>query len=213
VLHGLGGRREALERATYLLERVGVTPAARRLGQFPHELSGGLRQRTMIAMALMCAPRILIADEPTTALDVTVQAQVLRLLRELQAEFELGVLLITHDLGVVARTADSMAVMYAGEFVETGSVADVFGQPRHPYTKGLIASVPAHGGGRGGHLSAIPGTVPSMAELPVGCAFANRCAFVQAECRAGPIAMRPAGPGHAVRCVLVPQAAGAGAAA
>ena len=138
-------RGAARERALHLLERVGITGAASRLGQYPHQLSGGLRQRVMIAMALMCGPALIIADEPTTALDVTVQAQILHLLKELQREFGMGLILITHDLGIVARVADRVAVMYAGEIVEEGPVARLFGRPSHPYTRGLLDCIPVPG--------------------------------------------------------------------
>ena len=152
----------------YLLERVGITAAAQRLRQYPHQLSGGLRQRVMIAMALMCGPALIIADEPTTALDVTIQAQILHLLAELQREFHMGLVLITHDLGIVARIATRVVVMYAGEVVETGLAEEIFGSPRHPYTQGLLACIPVPGKTRRGErLGMIPGMVPSLiGEMP-----------------------------------------------
>ena len=156
LCHGRGTRGEARERAVYLLERVGITAAGDRLRQYPHQLSGGLRQRVVIALALMCGPRLLVADEPTTALDVTIQAQILALLKDLQAEFELGILLITHDLGIVARMADRVAVMYAGEFAETGTTRDVFTRAAHPYTRGLLDALPVPGSGARHRLTAIP---------------------------------------------------------
>jgi peptide/nickel transport system ATP-binding protein len=192
---------EARERALYLLERAGVPQAADRLRQYPHQLSGGLRQRVVIAMALMCEPDLIIADEPTTALDVTIQAQILRLIRELQKEFGTAVVFITHDLGVVARIADRVAVMYAGEVVETAPVAELFAHPTHPYTRGLLNCIPVRGKTLpGSRLQAIPGVVPSLVGKVEGCAFANRCNQVQAGCAATPpqVALNTE---HAVRCV------------
>ena len=181
--HNRAPRSEARDRAVHLLERVGITAARERLRQFPHQLSGGLRQRVVIAMALMCRPALIIADEPTTALDVTVQAQILRLLKDLQEEFEVGVLLITHDLGVVARTADRVSVMYAGSFVETGTTREVFADPVHPYTRGLLEAIPVPGRKSvSRRLAAIPGSVPSPAETPAGCPFAPRCTFRVEAC-------------------------------
>ncbi|GHD40804.1 peptide ABC transporter ATP-binding protein [Thalassobaculum fulvum] len=199
-------RAEARERAIHLLEKVGITAAASRLQQYPHQLSGGLRQRVMIAMALMCGPDLLICDEPTTALDVTIQAQILHLLRDLQREFHMAIILITHDLGVVARMADRVAVMYAGEIVETGTAAEVFAAPSHPYTKGLLQCIPIPGRTkRGEHLGSIPGVVPSLIGEIAGCAFANRCPHAADACRSEPPA-RDLGPGRMVRCVLEPGA-------
>jgi peptide/nickel transport system ATP-binding protein len=194
-------RRAARARAVELLETVGISGAGDRLGQYPHQLSGGLRQRAMIAMALMCSPALLIADEPTTALDVTIQAQILRLLLDLQRDLGIGILLITHDLGVVARAADRVAVMYAGEIVETGTTAELFAAPRHPYTRGLMASIPVPGKTPpGARLGAIPGTVPSLFGEVRGCAFRDRCAHAMPVC-SDPIAPR-AQAGHVWRCVL-----------
>jgi len=172
-VHGVARRRAARERAVELLEAVSIPEPQRRVHDYPHQLSGGLRQRALIALALSCNPSLLIADEPTTALDVTIQAQILDLLRDLQQRFKLSVLLITHDLGVVAEMADRVAVMYAGRIVEEGLVRDLFRDPRHPYTRGLLASIP--GGTRGARLQAIQGTVPPLGQLPPGCAFAPRC--------------------------------------
>jgi peptide/nickel transport system ATP-binding protein len=204
--HHLGSsRRAARERAVELLEKLGVSAASERLGQYPHQLSGGLRQRVMIAMALMCAPSLLIADEPTTALDVTIQAQILRLLLDLQRDLGIGILLITHDLGVVARVAHRVAVMYAGEIVESGTTAAVFAAPRHPYTRGLMTSIPVPGQTPpGGRLGAIPGMVPSLVGEVRGCAFRDRCAHARAICTA-PVAWR-AEENHGWRCVLSPSA-------
>ena len=192
---------EARDRAVHLLERAGVPQAADRMRQYPHQLSGGLRQRVMIAMALMCGPDLIIADEPTTALDVTIQAQILRLIRELQREFGTAVVFITHDLGVVARIADRVAVMYAGEVIETAPVADLFARPTHPYTRGLLNCIPVRGKTLpGSHLQAIPGVVPSLIGDVQGCAFANRCAEVQPACaQKSPYVLL--NQQHAVRCV------------
>ena len=192
---------QARDRAVELLEKVGITAAAERLGQYPHQLSGGLRQRVMIAMALMCGPTLLIADEPTTALDVTIQAQILRLLIELQRDLGIAILLITHDLGLVARVAHQVAVMYAGEIVETASADDLFGAPRHPYTRGLMAAIPVPGRTQPGEqLGAIPGIVPSLIGDMCGCAFRDRCAYAWASC-AEPVPWR-AQDGHQWRCLL-----------
>ncbi len=195
---------EARDRAIYLLEKVGITAAASRLGQYPHQLSGGLRQRVMIAMALMCGPDLIIADEPTTALDVTIQAQILHLLAELQDEFDTGLILITHDLGVVARIADRVAVMYAGEIVESGSADQIYNAPAHPYTRGLLACIPIPGKTKpGDRLGAIPGIVPSLVGAMPGCHFAGRCPLAMQDCSRAQIAMRAGSDdGHHYRCVL-----------
>ena len=166
-------RRTARHRAIELLDSVSVPEPHRRVDDYPHQLSGGLRQRALIAIALACEPRLLIADEPTTALDVTVQAQILDLLRDLQKRLALALLLITHDLGVVAEMADRVAVMYAGRIVEHAPVTELFAGPRHPYTRGLLASLP--GSAPGTRLTAIQGTVPPLDALPRGCSFATRC--------------------------------------
>jgi peptide/nickel transport system ATP-binding protein len=181
--HKGASRRAALDRAAELLGRVGITAPGLRLGQFPHQLSGGLRQRVMIAMALMCEPDLLIADEPTTALDVTVQAQILRLLASLRRDLGLGILLITHDLGLVARVADRVSVMYAGEIVESAPTGELFGAPHHPYTRGLLACVPVPGRARRDQpLGAIPGVVPRLTPDFVGCGFRARCRYAAPEC-------------------------------
>ncbi|BBK34183.1 peptide/nickel transport system ATP-binding protein [Stella humosa] len=201
--HRKASRRDARERAVFLLEKVGISAAASRLGQYPHQLSGGLRQRVMIAMALMCGPELIIADEPTTALDVTIQAQILHLLATLQRELQMGVMLITHDLGIVARVADRVAVMYAGEIVESGTVHEVFSRPLHPYTQGLLRCIPVPGKTkRGSHLGSIPGVVPALFGEPTQCSFANRCEYASAACTAGPIPLTTLGEGRAYRCVL-----------
>ncbi len=200
-------RQEARDRAIFLLEKVGITAAESRLTQYPHQLSGGLRQRVMIAMGLMCGPELIIADEPTTALDVTIQAQILLLLADLQKEFNMGMILITHDLGVVARVADRVAVMYAGEIVETGTAAQVFNAPTHPYTQGLLECIPIPGKTeRGSPLGSIPGIVPSLVgDLP-GCHFAERCVYASDACAHGSIDLQPAREdGHVYRCVLSPD--------
>ncbi len=176
------GRREARQRAVELLDRVRIPSAAARVKEYPHQFSGGMRQRVMIAMAIALEPRVLIADEPTTALDVTVQAQILDLLSELQAETGMGLVLITHDLGVASEVADRVGVMYAGRIIETGRAADVLSHPRHPYTEGLLASVPT-GAGRGHRLQPIQGAPPSLARLPSGCPFHPRCPYAEARCR------------------------------
>ena len=199
-------RAEALERALYLLDKVGIPSASSRMGQYPHQLSGGQRQRVMIAMALMNAPRLVIADEPTTALDVTIQAQILRLLAGLQRELGMAMILITHDLGVVSRTVDRVAVMYAGELVETGTAAEVLRSPLHPYTRGLLASIPRPG--EGGRLSGIPGIVPSLVGTLRGCAFAERCTYATETCREAPPPVRTPSPGRTYRCVFEPGALG-----
>ncbi|WP_193370364.1 ABC transporter ATP-binding protein [Pelagibius marinus] len=201
-LHRKADRAAARARAVELLEKVGITAAASRLGQYPHQLSGGLRQRVMIAMALMCEPELIIADEPTTALDVTIQAQILHLLAELTREMGVAMILITHDLGVVARVADKVAVMYAGELVETGTAKKVFEAPVHPYTRGLLGCIPVPGRTqRGAPLGAIPGIVPSLISEVSGCAFRSRCAEATEACGAF-IPHRVASEGsHSFRCV------------
>ena len=195
-------RAQGLDRAADLLAKVGISNPGLRLAQFPHQLSGGLRQRVMIAMALMCDPALLIADEPTTALDVTVQAQILRLLQGLQREFGLAILLITHDLGVVARVAHRVSVMYAGEIVESASAQALFSAPTHPYTAGLLRCVPVPGRvKRGDPLGSIPGTVPRIAPGFQGCAFRDRCDHAAPVC-AETIAVQYSGPDHSYRCRL-----------
>ncbi|MEZ5674998.1 MAG: ABC transporter ATP-binding protein [Thalassovita sp.] len=200
LLHGNATRAEARDRAIELLEKVGITAAASRLSQYPHQLSGGLRQRVMIAMALMCGPELIIADEPTTALDVTIQAQILRLLVDLVREMGMAMILITHDLGVVARVADKVAVMYAGELVETGPALNVFQRPLHPYTRGLLQCIPLPGKTeRGAPLGTIPGIVPSLVGQVSGCTFRTRCSEATPACR-DTIPLHADGP-HCFRCV------------
>jgi oligopeptide/dipeptide ABC transporter ATP-binding protein len=200
LVHGLVSRREARGRAVELLDAVSIPEPHKRVDDYPHQLSGGLRQRALIAMAIAARPALLIADEPTTALDVTIQAEILDLLRRMKATFELSLLLITHDLGVVAETADRVAVMYAGRIVEEGPVTQIFREPAHPYTQGLLASIP--GGAPGSRLRAIEGTVPSLADLPPGCAFAPRCGERFGACDLEPPASTSIGPDHRVRCYL-----------
>ena len=200
--HRKGGPKEARERAEYLLDRVGITNASARLSQYPHQLSGGLRQRMMIAMALMCDPALIIADEPTTALDVTVQVQILSLLAELQSEFNMALILITHDLGVVARTADHVAVMYAGRIVETGSSDQVFSSPTHPYTQGLLQCIPHPGRTeRGAPLGSISGIVPTMIGERPGCMYRNRCPLMEGLCSVEGNESRMVEEGHSYRCI------------
>jgi oligopeptide/dipeptide ABC transporter ATP-binding protein len=207
--HEKVSKKEALDRAVHLLETVAVPDARQRLDDYPHQLSGGLRQRVMIAMALACGPKLLLADEPTTALDVTVQAQFLDLLRRLQSEMHLGVLLITHDLGVVAEFASRVYVMYCGKVVEAAPVSKLFGEPLHPYTQGLMKSVPRLSVEKSRRLPSIEGTVPDLRHLPAGCAFAPRCPDAREACAVPPpvVAM---GDGRAVRCVLYEGERGAG---
>jgi oligopeptide/dipeptide ABC transporter ATP-binding protein len=200
VVHGLAGWREAHARAAELLAAVSLPDPERRAAEYPHQLSGGQRQRVLIAMALACRPVLVIADEPTTALDVTIQAQVLELLRSLKQRFDLSLLLITHDLGVVAHTADRVAVMYAGRIVEQGAVTDVFHDPKHPYTQGLLASIPGdHAGSR---LHAIEGSVPALEALGGGCAFAPRCPHRFGPCDQAPPPMVQPAADREVRCFL-----------
>jgi peptide/nickel transport system ATP-binding protein len=198
--HKGGAARAARARALELFELVKIPSPERRLDAYPHELSGGLRQRAMIAMALSCGPRLLLADEPTTALDATVQIQVLILLRKLQKEMGMGTIFVTHDLGVASEIADRIAVMYAGRIVEEGPVAEVLADPRHPYTRGLLAST-VHGQSREHDMEAIPGSPPDLRRLPAGCAFGPRCRFAVAACRAAVPEARVPGPGRMVRCI------------
>jgi oligopeptide/dipeptide ABC transporter ATP-binding protein len=203
-LHQGLSRKQAWAKAVEMMDRVRIPDAARRAADYPHHLSGGMRQRVMIAMALSCDPELLIADEPTTALDVTIQAGILDLLARLKEEFDISLLLITHDLGVVAQTADRVAVMYAGRIVESGAVRDIFHNPGHPYTEGLLLSAPrlTEAGARQGRLRTIEGTVPNLLNLPPGCAFAPRCSLRRDDCSRGDIPLLPAGPGHESRCIL-----------
>jgi peptide/nickel transport system ATP-binding protein len=207
VMHHRGCSRVAARaRALELLELVRVPEAERRLASYPHELSGGLRQRAMIAMALSCGPRLLLADEPTTALDATVQIQVLVLLRRLKREFGMGIIFVTHDLGVAAEIADRIAVMYAGRIVEEGPVADVLRAPIHPYTRGLLASM-VRGRHRDGEIEAIPGSPPDLRRLPSGCSFAPRCPHAELDCRASVPEPHYPLPGRMARCLRIAGAA------
>ncbi len=193
-------RNTARLRSLELLNKVGISNPEQRLRQYPHELSGGMRQRVMIAIALACRPKLLIADEPTTALDVTIQAQILSLLRDLQRELGMAVLLITHDLGVVAQVVDRVAVMYAGRIVEQGSANAVFEQPSHPYTRLLLESIPSLDHDRD-RLPTIPGMVPSLANLPPGCSFAPRCPYMIDACNAAVPALERVNAQHHARCI------------
>jgi peptide/nickel transport system ATP-binding protein len=194
----------ARDRALQLLAKVGISNAESRLRQYPHQLSGGLRQRVMIAMALMCSPDLIIADEPTTALDVTIQAQILRLLADLKQEFGMAMILISHDLGVVARVADKVAVLYAGDVVESGAARPVFTSPMHPYTRGLLSCIPIPGRTAPGEpLGAIPGQLPNLIGPQHGCAFRARCNFAAPECGAEIPLLHPE-PQHDVRCIRLP---------
>jgi len=198
--HRGGSRASARARALEVLDLVRVPDAARRLDAYPHELSGGLRQRVVIAMALSCRPRLLLADEPTTALDATVQIQILVLLRSLQRELGMGMVLVTHDLGLAAEVADRVAVMYAGQIVEQGPVRDVLRQPAHPYTRGLLASVVR---ADGANTPGIPGSPPDLRRPPPGCAFAPRCPAAISACTAAIPAERALAPGRTTRCIRV----------
>ena len=200
LVHGKAARGDAGARAVELLGQVRIPDPAARVNDYPHQLSGGMRQRVLIAMALACKPALVIADEPTTALDVTIQAQILDLLREMKAAFSLSLLLITHDLGVIAETADRVAVMYAGRIVEQGAVRDVFRHPQHPYTRGLLASIP--GGPPGTRLRAIEGAVPMLGALPPGCAFNPRCPDRFEPCTQSAPDDVVTGDGHTARCHL-----------
>ena len=206
LVHRRASRRDARPRAVELLEAVRIPDAASRVNDYPHQLSGGMRQRVLIAMALACRPTLVIADEPTTALDVTIQAEILDLLRDMRSRLGLSLLFITHDLGVIAGTADRVAVMYAGRIVEEGPVREVFHRPRHPYTRGLLASIP--GGPPGQRLRTIEGTVPRLGDLPTGCAFHPRCPDRVAVCveQAPPTVTSH---GHTARCHLADSTASA----
>jgi peptide/nickel transport system ATP-binding protein len=199
-LHENVSRRAANARAVEMLHHVRIPVPERRAGEYPHQLSGGMRQRAMIAMALACRPKVLIADEPTTALDVTIQAQVLDLIDDLRRELGTAVILITHDLGVVAETADRMIVMYAGRKVEEGTTKDLFADPCHPYLQGLLASIPRFGGAENARLREIPGIVPALNNLPLGCAFAPRCNAAIATCQDHIPSLETKRPGHAAAC-------------
>jgi peptide/nickel transport system ATP-binding protein len=212
-LHQGLNRREAIDKAIEMLRLVHVPAPERRVQEYPHQLSGGMRQRVMIAMALACSPELLIADEPTTALDVTIQAQILDLLTEMKEKFGMAIMLITHAMGVVAEVAQRVAVMYAGRVVEEAPVEELFARPLHPYTQGLIRSIPRldkgvkGSGGRKRRLDAISGTVPSLLAPPPGCRFAPRCTLATAGCTAAVPELRAVGPNHKVACILYPAAA------
>ena len=202
-LHQAMSAKQAWDRAVEMLRLVRIPEPARRAQEYPHQLSGGMRQRAMIAMALACRPALLIADEPTTALDVTIQAQILALMLDLQKELGMGLILITHDLGVVAQTAQRVVVMYAGRKVEEADVETLFASPRHSYTRGLMASIPAlpaAGAGQAARLTEIPGTVPSLTRLPTGCAFAPRCSLAMDRCREQYPPLEDWGGGHLAAC-------------
>ncbi len=201
--HRGGSRSAARKRAIELLRRVHIPSPERRIDEYPHKLSGGMRQRVMIAIALACDPRLLIADEPTTALDVTLQAQILDLMRELKADSGAAIILITHDLGVVAEVCDEVAVMYAGEVVERAGVDELFTTPQHPYTVGLLGSIPRLDQ-RTAHLATIEGMVPNMTALPEGCRFAARCPFVESACTTTPPPLAEVSTGHWSRCIRSP---------
>jgi peptide/nickel transport system ATP-binding protein len=204
-LHQHSGAAEARQRAITMLGKVRIPEPGRRIDQYPHEFSGGMRQRAMIAMALACNPRLLIADEPTTALDVTIQAQILDLLRGLQAEVGMSILIITHDLGIVAETADDVAVMYASKVVEYAPVKELFENPLHPYTHGLFRSRPKLGASKGARLTAIPGMVPSPLRFPSGCKFHPRCPYRQPICETIEPELVEIRPGHLARCHFAGQ--------
>jgi peptide/nickel transport system ATP-binding protein len=203
VRHRGGSRRGARERTIELLRRARIPSPEKRIDDYPHKLSGGMRQRVMIAMALACDPKLLIADEPTTALDVTLQAQILDLMRELKLASDAAIILITHDLGVVAEVCDEVAVMYAGEIVERAGVDELFASPQHPYTVGLIGSIPRLDG-RTEYLATIQGMVPNMTKPPSGCRFAARCPFASEICTKGPPPLAAIKPGHLSRCIKAP---------
>jgi len=198
-LHRRMSRAEAKSTAIELLRKVEIPSPEQRYGEYPHQLSGGMKQRAMIAMGISCNPKLLIADEPTTALDVTIQAQILDLLMELRDEYDMSTLLITHDLGVVAETTDDVAVMYAGQIVEHTSTRRLFASPGHPYTIGLFGSLPKLGDERK-HLEAIEGSVPDPADYPVGCRFHPRCKLMEQKCKETDMEIREIEPGHLVRC-------------
>jgi len=200
LLHQDISPREALERSVEVLAKVGIPSPELRINEYPHQLSGGMRQRVVIAMALSCRPALVIADEPTTALDVTIQAQILELMQSLQAEMGMSVILITHDLGVIAETCDEVLVMYAGRVAEFGPVEDIFGRPSHPYTRGLLQSIPRLEHPRKSRLRTIEGMVPGLADLPAGCRFNNRCPHRADRCTGEAPALEPVSGSHAVAC-------------
>jgi len=202
-LHQNAGRRAARALAVEMLRLVEIPEPERRAGEYPHQLSGGMRQRVMIAMALSCRPRLLIADEPTTALDVTIQAQILDLLADLRKRLGMALLLVTHDLGIVAERADDVAIMYAGRLVEHGAVNRVFERPLHPYTRGLLHSMPKLGDGKQRRLEAIPGVVPDLLHVPSGCHFRDRCPLAIPACAQTDPELEAYEPGHAAACIRI----------
>ena len=202
LVHRKTTRAQARDQAIEMLRRVKIPYAETLMDQYPHQISGGMRQRVMIAMALVCRPKLLIADEPTTALDVTIQAQILELLRDLQVEFGMSILMITHDLGIVSDLADAVAVMYAGQIVEYAATPELFKSPRHPYTLGLFHSRPRLGQKKR-RLDVIPGTVPSPLDFPTGCRFHPRCAFAVEDCRRTAVTLQEVAEGHSSACLLV----------
>ena len=208
LTHEMVSRQDAFDRAIEMLEKVGIPDARKRVNDYPHQFSGGMRQRVMIALALVCHPRILIADEPTTALDVTTQAQILELLLELKSKSDgASIILITHDLAVVAETCQRVVVMYGGKVQEVGTVEQIFNGPKHPYTQGLLASLPAVGGEKQQRLYTIPGNVPSIMEMPEGCKFCTRCSEVMDRCRTQEPPLHKMDSGELVRCHLMEEAA------
>ena len=212
ILHQGLGRKAANAKAVDMLRLVNIPEAEQRVAEYPHQLSGGMRQRVMIAMALACNPQLLIADEPTTALDVTIQAQILDLMRELKQKIDAAIVLITHDLGVVAEMAQRVVVMYAGRKIEEAAVSELFRRPLHPYTRGLLASIPRLGpslGGQAPRLVEIPGVVPSLTEAIAGCAFAARCDIATDICRRAPPGLEEKRPGHFAACFRAGEAAAA----
>ena len=201
-LHQRLKKHDALEKTIDMLRLVGIPSPEKRVHQYPHELSGGMKQRAMIAMALSCNPQVLIADEPTTALDVTIQAQILDLMLKMRQEFDMAIVLITHDLGVIAETAQTVVVMYAGKVMEQAAVNELFFDPRHPYTQGLLASLPKMDAIRKERLNTIPGIVPGLFDLPIGCKFAPRCSFVMDVCHHEEPDLKEIKTGHISRCWL-----------
>jgi peptide/nickel transport system ATP-binding protein len=205
-LHQGTSRHETRERSIEALRMVGIAAPERRINDYPHQLSGGMRQRVMIAMALACEPRLLIADEPTTALDVTIQAQILDLIRELQQRLQLAVILVTHDLGIVSEYADEVTILYAARVMEQTSASELFSNPLCPYTRALLASIPGADGGRQHRLQAIPGSIPSALDPPSGCRFHPRCPLAIDDCTQIEPPLESKAPGHLVACIRVPHA-------
>ena len=199
-LHQTISKDDAVRAGVEILDKVGIPSPDVRMGEYPHQLSGGMRQRVVIAMALACKPSLLIADEPTTALDVTIQAQILELIKELQKDMGMAVIMITHDLGVIAETCDDVVVMYAGKLAEKANVYDLFDKPKHPYTKGLLASIPTLDTVPKSKLSVIEGMVPGLLDLPAGCRFENRCPYREDGCLTSPPPIESVGDKHDVSC-------------